>query len=244
MSTMTKEQDVKFWARSDSNGDSKLLLDQVSKVYGDGDAEVKVLDRVSLEVKAGEFVAVVGPSGAGKSTFLSIAGALLSPTRGRVLIGGQDVSKLSGSELNDVRLAKIGFIFQSANLIPYLTIRDQLLLIGQLAGKPKAESKKKADALLERLGLGHRLTRYPESLSGGERQRAAIARAWMNDPEIILADEPTASLDSERGRDVVQMLADEVKHRGKAAVMVTHDQRMLDLCDRVVYIEDGQLSEA
>lgn len=244
MSTMTKEQDVKFWARSDSNGDSKLLLDQVSKVYGDGDAEVKVLDRVSLEVKAGEFVAVVGPSGAGKSTFLSIAGALLSPTRGRVLIGGQDVSKLSGSELNDVRLAKIGFIFQSANLIPYLTIRDQLLLIGELAGKPKAESKKKADALLERLGLGHRLTRYPESLSGGERQRAAIARAWMNDPEIILADEPTASLDSERGRDVVQMLADEVKHRGKAAVMVTHDQRMLDLCDRVVYIEDGQLSEA
>ncbi|GIP52715.1 ABC transporter ATP-binding protein [Paenibacillus vini] len=243
MSTMTKEQDVKFWARSDSNGDSKLLLDQVSKVYGDGDAEVKVLDRVSLEVKAGEFVAVVGPSGAGKSTFLSIAGALLSPTRGRVLIGGQDVSKLSGSELNDVRLAKIGFIFQSANLIPYLTIRDQLLLIGELAGKPKAESKKKADALLERLGLGHRLTRYPESLSGGERQRAAIARAWMNDPEIILADEPTASLDSERGRDVVQMLADEVKHRGKAAVMVTHDQRMLDLCDRVVYIEDGQLSE-
>ncbi|MDN4069665.1 ABC transporter ATP-binding protein [Paenibacillus sp. FSL R5-0407] len=241
---MTKEQDVKFWARSDSNGDSKLLLDQVSKVYGDGDAEVKVLDRVSLEVKAGEFVAVVGPSGAGKSTFLSIAGALLSPTRGRVLIGGQDVSKLSGSELNDVRLAKIGFIFQSANLIPYLTIRDQLLLIGELAGKPKAESKKKADALLERLGLGHRLTRYPESLSGGERQRAAIARAWMNDPEIILADEPTASLDSERGRDVVQMLADEVKHRGKAAVMVTHDQRMLDLCDRVVYIEDGQLSEA
>ncbi|MBQ4899709.1 ABC transporter ATP-binding protein [Paenibacillus sp. Marseille-P2973] len=241
---MTKEQDVKFWARSDSNVDSKLLLDQVSKVYGDGDNEVKVLDRVSLEVKAGEFVAVVGPSGAGKSTFLSIAGALLSPTRGRVLIGGQDVSKLSGSELNDVRLAKIGFIFQSANLIPYLTIRDQLLLIGELAGKPKAESKKKADALLERLGLGHRLTRYPESLSGGERQRAAIARAWMNDPEIILADEPTASLDSERGRDVVQMLADEVKHRGKAAVMVTHDQRMLDLCDRVVYIEDGQLSEA
>lgn len=244
MSTMTKEQNVKFWARSDSNGDSKLLLDQVSKVYGDGDAEVKVLDRVSLEVKAGEFVAVVGPSGAGKSTFLSIAGALLSPTRGRVLIGGQDVSKLSGTELNDVRLAKIGFIFQSANLIPYLTIRDQLLLIGELAGKPKAESKKKADALLERLGLGHRLNRYPESLSGGERQRAAIARAWMNDPEIILADEPTASLDSERGRDVVQMLADEVKHRGKAAVMVTHDQRMLDLCDRVVYIEDGQLSEA
>lgn len=243
MNTMLKEQDVKAGAAGPQT-DSKLLLDKVSKVYGDGDTSVKVLDQVSLEVKAGEFVAVVGPSGAGKSTFLSIAGALLSPTSGRVLIGGQDISKLSGTELNDVRLAKIGFIFQSANLIPYLTVRDQLLLIGELNGQPKAAMKKKADDLLERLGLGHRLHHYPESLSGGERQRAAIARAWMNEPEILLADEPTASLDSERGRDVVQMIADEVKLRGKAAVMVTHDQRMLDLCDRVVYIEDGQLSEA
>ncbi len=242
MNTMLKEQDVNMG--STPKKDTLLLLDKVSKVYGDGAASVKVLDQVSLEVKAGEFVAVVGPSGAGKSTFLSVAGALLSPSSGKILIGGRDISRLSGPELNDVRLAKIGFIFQSANLIPYLTVRDQLLLIGELAGKPKAESKKKADALLERLGLDHRLRNYPESLSGGERQRAAIARAWMNDPEIILADEPTASLDSERGRDVVQMLADEVKHRGKAAVMVTHDQRMLDLCDRIVYIEDGKLSEA
>lgn len=243
-SVIEKQNDVKFWSDPAKVNETKLLLDQVSKVYGNGDGSVKVLERVSLKVDAGEFVAVVGPSGAGKSTFLSIAGALLSPTEGRVLIGGQDVSKLSGAALNDVRLAKIGFIFQSANLIPYLTVFDQLLLIGDLAGKPKKESAMKAKALLERLGLGHRLKHYPESLSGGERQRAAIARAWMNDPEILLADEPTASLDSERGRDVVQMLADEVKLRGKAAVMVTHDQRMLDLCDRVVYIEDGRLSEA
>lgn len=243
-SVIEKQNDVKFWSDPAKVNETKLLLDQVSKVYGNGDGSVKVLERVSLKVDAGEFVAVVGPSGAGKSTFLSIAGALLSPTEGLVLIGGQDVSKLSGAALNDVRLAKIGFIFQSANLIPYLTVLDQLLLIGDLAGKPKKESAMKAKALLERLGLGHRLKHYPESLSGGERQRAAIARAWMNDPEILLADEPTASLDSERGRDVVQMLADEVKLRGKAAVMVTHDQRMLDLCDRVVYIEDGRLSEA
>lgn len=243
-SVIEKQNDVKFWSDPAKVNETKLLLDQVSKVYGNGDGSVKVLERVSLKVDAGEFVAVVGPSGAGKSTFLSIAGALLSPTEGRVLIGGQDVSKLSGAALNDVRLAKIGFIFQSANLIPYLTVLDQLLLIGDLAGKPKKESALKAKALLERLGLGHQLKHYPESLSGGERQRAAIARAWMNDPEILLADEPTASLDSERGRDVVQMLADEVKLRGKAAVMVTHDQRMLDLCDRVVYIEDGRLSEA
>ncbi|MNZ83596.1 putative hemin import ATP-binding protein HrtA [compost metagenome] len=221
---------------------TQLRLDNVSKIYGAEDTSVKVLKDISLEVKAGEFVAIVGPSGSGKSTFLSIAGALLSPTNGTVAIGGQEISRLSSQQLTDIRLQKIGFIFQSANLIPYLTVRDQLILIGELAGMKKSHSKKKATELLSRLGLGHRLHHYPESLSGGERQRVAIARAWMNDPEIILADEPTASLDSERGRDVVHMLADEVKSRGKAAVMVTHDHRMLDLCDRVVHIEDGQLS--
>lgn len=227
------------------NGKSndKLIFDHVSKEFGDGDTSVKVLDEVSLSVKAGEFVAVVGPSGSGKSTFLSIAGALLSPTSGRILIGGQEINQLSDKQMNAVRLDRIGFIFQSSNLIPYLTVRDQLLLIPKLSGKAKRDSEKRADDLLERLGLSHRKHHYPESLSGGERQRVAIARAWMNDPEIILADEPTASLDSERGRTVVQMLADEVKLRQKAAVMVTHDHRMLDLCDRIVYIEDGKLSE-
>lgn len=222
---------------------NKLVLDHVTKEFGDGDTSVKVLDNVSLEVKAGEFVAVVGPSGSGKSTFLSIAGALLSPTKGRIIIGDKEVGKQSSKQMNKIRLDHIGFIFQSSNLIPYLTVRDQLLLISKLAGQPKRKSEERADELLKRLGLSHRMDSYPESLSGGERQRVAIARAWMNDPELILADEPTASLDSERGRNVVQMLADEVKLRQKAAVMVTHDKRMLDLCDRVVYIEDGKLSE-
>lgn len=222
---------------------TQLLLDNVTKDFGDGDTTVRVLKQVSLEVKAGEFVAVVGPSGAGKSTFLSIAGALLSPTSGRIVIGNQDISTLSDKQLNRIRLKRIGFIFQSANLIPYLTVRDQLLLIAELAGSHNKEAESRADELLLRLGLAHRADYYPESLSGGERQRVAIARAWMNNPEIILADEPTASLDSERGRDVVEMLADEVKLRQKAAVMVTHDLRMLDLCDRVVYMEDGMLSE-
>lgn len=222
----------------------KLLMEQVSKIYGDGDRSVRVLNQVSLKVKAGEFVAIVGPSGAGKSTFLSVAGALLTPTSGLIAIDGEEISGLKEAEQHRIRLEKIGFIFQSANLIPYLTVRDQLLLISELAGLPKAVARMKANQLLERLGLSHRSHAYPESLSGGERQRAAIARAWMNDPELILADEPTASLDSERGRDVVQMLAEEVKLRGKAAVMVTHDLRMLDLCDRVVHIEDGRLKEA
>lgn len=222
---------------------NKLQMENVTKVYGDGDISVKVLTEVSLEVNAGEFVAVVGPSGAGKSTFLSIAGALLSPTSGRISLGGEDITELIPPELNQVRLDKIGFVFQSSNLIPYLTVMDQLLLVAKLAKTPRKLAEAKAKELLQRLGLAHRRNHYPDSLSGGERQRVAIARAWMNDPEIILADEPTASLDSDRGRDVVQMLADEVKLHGKAAVMVTHDQRMLDLCDRVVQIEDGKLFE-
>jgi putative ABC transport system ATP-binding protein len=222
---------------------TKLLLENINKVYGDGDTSVKVLDNISLQVKAGEFVAVVGPSGSGKSTFLSIAGALLSPTSGRIVLGNEEINSLSPKKMNRIRLEKIGFVFQSSNLIPYLTVRDQLLLISELAGKRNKVAKQRADNLLNQLGLSHRRNHYPQSLSGGERQRVAIARAWMNDPEIILADEPTASLDSERGKAVVQMLADEVHSREKAAIMVTHDKRMLELCDRIIYIEDGKLSE-
>lgn len=222
---------------------AKLYLENISKVYTDGDREVTVLDELSLKVNEGEFVAVVGPSGSGKSTFLSISGALLSPSKGRMFINGKDLSQVSDDKLNKIRLKNIGFVFQSSNLIPYLTVVDQLILISVLAGKDKQEAEVKANKLLDRLGLSHRVHHYPETLSGGERQRVAIARAWMNDPEILLADEPTASLDAERGREVVQMLSDEVKLRGKAAVMVTHDQRVLDLCDRVLYMEDGKLVE-
>jgi putative ABC transport system ATP-binding protein len=218
----------------------KLILDKVSKTYVDGEKRVNVIEDMTLKVNEGEFVAVVGPSGSGKSTFLSLAGALLAPTTGRIFVGGQDLSQLTESMLNRIRLEKIGFVFQSSNLIPYLQVIDQLILVSELSGKERTEAKRKAKKIIKRLGLSHRIHHYPEQLSGGERQRVAIARAWMNDPEIILADEPTASLDSERGREVVQMLADEVKLRGKAAVMVTHDQRMLDLCDRILYMEDGR----
>jgi putative ABC transport system ATP-binding protein len=219
----------------------KLLFENVSKVYGEGDNKVIALDDISLNVRAGEFVAIVGPSGSGKSTFLSIAGALLSPSKGRLLLNGEDITTLSPKELTRVRLEKIGFVFQSSNLVPYLSVRDQLLLLSKLIGKTDKKTMKKADELLSHLGLGHRADHLPEALSGGERQRVAIARSLMNDPEIILADEPTASLDSKRGRDVVEMLAHEVKSRNKAAIMVTHDERMLDLCDRVVNITDGKV---
>ncbi|OFF41376.1 hemin ABC transporter ATP-binding protein [Listeria monocytogenes] len=218
-----------------------LIMKNISKNYQDGEQVIEVLKNVSLEVAQGEFVAIVGPSGAGKSTFLSIAGALLSPTEGEIAIGGTTLNNMSEKALTKVRLDKVGFIFQGANLIPYLSVRDQLLVIAELSGEKGSAVKERADKLLQELGLTARQNNYPESLSGGEKQRVAIARALMNDPDIILADEPTASLDANRGHKVVQMIADEVKRKNKAAIMVTHDERVLDLVDRVIRIEDGYL---
>ncbi|EAC3450909.1 ABC transporter ATP-binding protein [Listeria monocytogenes] len=218
-----------------------LIMKNISKNYQDGEQVIEVLKNVSLEVAQGEFVAIVGPSGAGKSTFLSIAGALLSPTEGEIAIGGTTLNSISEKALTKVRLDKVGFIFQGANLIPYLSVRDQLLVIAELSGEKGSAAKERADKLLQELGLTARQNNYPESLSGGEKQRVAIARALMNDPDIILADEPTASLDANRGHKVVQMIADEVKRKNKAAIMVTHDERVLDLVDRVIRIEDGYL---
>ncbi|EAD8561849.1 ABC transporter ATP-binding protein [Listeria monocytogenes] len=218
-----------------------LIMKNISKNYQDGEQVIEVLKNVSLEVAQGEFVAIVGPSGAGKSTFLSIAGALLSPTEGEIAIGGTTLNNMSEKALTKVRLDKVGFIFQGANLIPYLSVRDQLLVIAELSGEKGSAAKERADKLLQELGLTARQNNYPESLSGGEKQRVTIARALMNDPDIILADEPTASLDANRGHKVVQMIADEVKRKNKAAIMVTHDERVLDLVDRVIRIEDGYL---
>ncbi|EIN5666391.1 ABC transporter ATP-binding protein [Listeria monocytogenes] len=218
-----------------------LMMKNISKNYQDGEQVIEVLKNVSLEVAQGEFVAIVGPSGAGKSTFLSIAGALLSPTEGEIAIGGTTLNNMSEKALTKARLDKVGFIFQGANLIPYLSVRDQLLVIAELSGEKGSAAKERVDKLLQELGLTARQNNYPESLSGGEKQRVAIARALMNNPDIILADEPTASLDANRGHKVVQMIADEVKRKNKAAIMVTHDERVLDLVDRVIRIEDGYL---
>ena len=220
---------------------STLTLTNVTKTYGDGPEAVTALDAVSVRVAAGEFVALVGPSGSGKTTFLAIAGALLQPTRGQVLLDDRDISTLPPAALTRFRLDHIGFVLQSSNLVPYLTTRDQLLLVARLAGKLDRAAETKADGLLTALGLARRRGYYPEQLSGGERQRVAIARALMNDPKVLLADEPTASLDSKRGREVVELLAREVRTLGKAGIMVTHDERMLDLCDRVIHIADGRL---
>ncbi|MDF9613092.1 ABC transporter ATP-binding protein [Bacillus cereus] len=220
---------------------SLLKLDKVSKVYGEGNTEVTALHPISLDVKAGEFIGIVGPSGSGKSTLLSIAGALLSPSKGDIYIREQNITKLSEKEMTDIRLKKIGFIFQFANLVPYLNVKEQLLYIAKLKKESKQESEKRADHLLGAFGLGERKNHYPNQLSGGEKQRVAIARAFMNNPDLILADEPTASLDSKRAREVVEMMKREVKESQKAAIMITHDERMLDVCDRILTLRDGQL---
>lgn len=220
---------------------SLLKLDKVSKVYGEGNTEVTALHPMSLNVKAGEFIGIVGPSGSGKSTLLSIAGALLSPSKGDIYIREKNITKLSEKEMTDIRLKKIGFIFQFANLVPYLNVKEQLLYIAKLKKDSKQESEKRADHLLAAFGLGERKSHYPNQLSGGEKQRVAIARAFMNNPDLILADEPTASLDSKRAREVVEMMKREVKESQKAAIMITHDERMLDVCDRILTLRDGKL---
>lgn len=219
----------------------RLELREITRTFEDGGVERKILDKVSFKVMEGEMVAVMGPSGSGKSTFLSIAGALLKPTEGDVLLDGETISGKSKQELSELRLQKIGFIFQSANLIPYLKVEEQMMLIAKLSGMNKKTAADRAKGIINRLGLTHRKNAYPDKLSGGERQRVAIARALMNDPAVLFADEPTASLDAARGFDVVNMIAEQVKQQQKSAVIVTHDDRILPLCDRVFFLEDGKL---
>ncbi|WP_438433679.1 ABC transporter ATP-binding protein [Gorillibacterium sp. sgz500922] len=220
-----------------------LHLRDVTQYYLDGDQRTTALNHVSLSVLPGEFVAVIGPSGSGKSTFLSVAGALLQPTEGEIEINGKSYSKATDRELSQIRLKEIGFIMQTSNLVPYLNALQQLLVVKKMSGRITSADKVFASKLLEELGLGDKLSRYPEELSGGERQRVAIARAFMNDPQVILADEPTASLDTARSHEVTSLIAQEVKARKKAAVMVTHDERMLTYVDKVYRMEDGVLSQ-
>ena len=222
---------------------SILTLNEVSRHFGSGESRVDALKKTQIEVNAGEMVALIGPSGSGKSTLLSIAGALLRPSEGDVHLGGTNISTLKGNTRTRLRLEKIGFIFQASNLVSYLTGAEQVQLIGKLLGLPAKETAKRADKLLEELGMDKRGGHYPEQMSGGERQRIAIARALMNEPDLILADEPTASLDSQRGRQVVELLADEVHRRNTAGILVTHDERLIDVCDRVLRITDGDVHE-
>ncbi|RFB15192.1 ABC transporter ATP-binding protein [Bacillus sp. HNG] len=218
-----------------------IQFENVSKYYKEGDSTFVALNSVSISVNPGEFVAVIGPSGSGKSTFLSIAGALLQPSEGNVTINGFRLSDLKPTELSKLRLEQIGFILQTSNLVPYLTVLDQLLVVKKMKGSVTNKDKLFAKELLEEVGLGDKLKKFPDQLSGGERQRTAIARAFMNDPNIILADEPTASLDTQRAFEIVELISKGVKSRNKAAIMVTHDERLLKYCDKVYQMMDGNL---
>lgn len=205
---------------------------------GDGDSKVRALDDVSLTVMPGEFIAIVGPSGSGKSSLLAIAGAMARPDSGTVRVHGTDLATLSRSARTRFRLRNIGFVFQSGNLLPSLTAADQLRLAGRLAGNRRIDTER----LLDSVGMAHRAGHRPGQLSGGERQRVGIARALVNNPSLLLVDEPTAALDRRRSHEVVELLADRAHSANVAIVMVTHDQDVLQHCDRVHEMIDGRLS--
>lgn len=212
----------------------------VNKEYKDGNQMIEALKPTNLVINKGEFVAIIGPSGSGKSTFLTLAGGLLQPTKGKILVNQQTFSEESEKRRAKLRFESIGFILQTSNLVPFLTIQDQLRLVDKINGQT---NETLLAELFTQLGIVHLANKYPENLSGGERQRVAIARALYNDPTIILADEPTASLDSTRAFEVVEILAKETKKKNKATIMVTHDTRMIEYCDRIFYMNDGQLTE-
>ena len=223
------------------SGHRSLGLQSVSKRFGSGDSTVDAVKQVSFGASQGEFIALVGPSGSGKTTLLAMIGCLLTPTSGEIVLQGTDVAGLSGKERARYRRDHIGFVFQANNLLPFLTARENLLVARYIGGRGSSSASDRADQLLQELGMTNRQSALATELSGGERQRVAIGRALMNDPGLLLVDEPTASLDSVRGKQVVQSLIDEVKSRDKTCIMVTHDMAMADMADRILEMHDGAL---
>jgi putative ABC transport system ATP-binding protein len=221
--------------------DSRVILgmEGVTKVYGSGDAATVALDNIQFHAQPGEVVVIMGPSGAGKTTFLTIAGALLKPTSGKVTISGHEISSMSEKGLPDIRREKIGFVFQSFNLLESLTALENVMLVMTPERAHGEAGKNRAKELMSIMGLSHRLNSLPKNLSGGEKQRVAIARALSNNPDLILADEPTANLDSKRGREVMLLLRQIAHEMHKAVVIVSHDHRIREVASRIVWLEDG-----
>jgi len=215
--------------------------EDLAKYYKMGAYIVKALDGVNLKIRRGEYVSIMGPSGAGKTTLFNMIGGLDRPTRGKVYIDEVDISKLDAYELAWLRARKIGYIFQTFNLIPVLTALENVMLPMIFAGVRREERIRKARELLERVGLGDRLYHRPTELSGGQQQRVAIARALANDPAIILADEPTGNLDLQTGLRIVQLLKELNVERGVTVITATHDLKMIDVSDRIVWIRDGMV---
>lgn len=218
-----------------------IEMKNISKTYIQNEEKILALKNTSFKAKAGELIGIIGPSGSGKSTFLTILGGLQSPSTGQVLIDGEPFSDLTVKEKSIVRFQKIGFILQASNLIPFLSVRDQMMLHDRISRKKT--NHEWLDRLFTGLDIKKLEKKYPNELSGGERQRVAIAKALYHDPSVIFADEPTASLDTKKAYEVMALLSKETKERNKTTIMVTHDERLLEYCDRVFSIIDGILTE-
>ena len=214
----------------------------VTRSYQDGNKEIEALKETNFKIEEGQFIAIIGPSGSGKSTFLTLAGGLQTPSKGQIIINGKDYTNLSEKERAKLRFNDIGFVLQASNLVPFLTVKQQLELVDRI-NKQKRQTLQDQKSLFKELGIDHLENKLPKDLSGGERQRLAIARALYNNPAIILADEPTASLDSDRAFEVVDLLSKECKEKNKSIIMVTHDNRMIEKCDHVYRMKDGILTK-
>jgi putative ABC transport system ATP-binding protein len=221
-----------------------IAVRELTKTYAEGSARVPALRGVDLDVHPGELVMLVGPSGSGKTTLLSMMGCILSSTSGSIRVDGQEITGLKPRQMAQVRLDHIGFVFQGFNLFPTLTAGENVELMLELKKVDTASGKKRAQQLLEQVGLGDKYNSFPADLSGGQKQRVAIARALAGDPQIVLADEPTAALDSHTGRTVMEMMRALAHERDRAVVIVTHDSRVMEFADRTIRIEDGMIADA
>ena len=230
--------------QTNTNPPVALETRSVVKRYQTETTDIYAVNQVSFQVRAGEFVALVGPSGSGKTTMLAMLAALLSPSEGQLLLDGRDLAQLSEQERVLLRREKIGFTFQANNLVPYLTALENVELMLRLNGRLDKAGRLRARELLARLGLGDRLNNLPSQMSGGQQQRVAIARALIHNPSLVLADEPTASLDTERAYQVVQTFAALIHENQRAGIMVTHDLRMCTYVDRVLLMRDGKLVQS
>ncbi|MCU5746253.1 ABC transporter ATP-binding protein [Staphylococcus sp. SQ8-PEA] len=217
-----------------------LSFEQVTKTFNDGDQEIEAVKPSTLRVERGELVAILGPSGSGKSTFLTMAGALQTPTSGKIHINGTEITSLNQKQLSQLRMKEVGFILQTSNLVPFLTVKQQFKLLRK--EKKEVLSENELATMLDSLGLSSVTHKLPNQISGGQKQRVAIIKALYTNPSLILADEPTASLDTDNAMKVIEILRTETKKRNKACIIVTHDERLTSYCDQVFYLKDGALT--
>ncbi|KAA9376712.1 ABC transporter ATP-binding protein [Staphylococcus epidermidis] len=220
-----------------------LVVKDISKTFGEKSSKTEVLKDINFEVKDGEFIILNGASGSGKTTLLTILGGLLSQTSGDVVYEGKSLFERHTNKAH-LRLNDIGFIFQASHLVPYLKVLDQLTLVGKEAGMSSKEAQARAKALLTKIGLEEQLNSYPHMLSGGQQQRVAIMRALMNHPKIVLADEPTASLDASRAQEVVEMIRKQIKDNQMIGIMITHDESLFKYADRIIELYDGKIKNS